>query len=88
MGEAPGEAGGLFRLVPSGFGFKVEEKTPLETLLPQLAAGVRALAELLTPHSKALRCVKLQGTLGTKQLLCCGSAVAGGIRAVRFGLWA
>lgn len=63
------------RLVPESDGFRVEHSTPLETLLPQLSSCVLALAELLPADSAALRCVKLQATLGTKQLLCCGSVV-------------
>lgn len=80
------------RLVPESDGFRVEHSTPLETLLPQLSSCVLALAELLPADSAALRCVKLQATLGTKQLLCCGSVVCWWVgherSLLRFGLWA
>ncbi|CAK9088681.1 unnamed protein product [Durusdinium trenchii] len=72
-GPSPDDSGGLFRFVPEpAGGFQLQSTIPTETLLPQVAAALPVLAELMShPVLSPVRCVKLHGTLGTSQLLCC-----------------
>ncbi|CAJ1362607.1 unnamed protein product [Effrenium voratum] len=64
-----GESGGLFRLVPKEKGFQIQSTISTETLLPEVAAALPVLADIL-PQYEGLRCVKLHGTVSAQLLVC------------------